>query len=100
MSLPEVPNLGLQIDQLDAVGESMMRMFDVLVMDAIAADKAGLNAMQQRLFDTRELGVLEQMVRHARARDAVPEPGRVAFGRVMKIKTQRNQLAHDEGEDG
>ena len=80
MAMPEISDLRFQIDQFDAVRKAVMDVFDMLVMDPIALDKACLNAMEERLFDTGQFGVSQKMSRHARRRHAVPEPGRARLG--------------------
>lgn len=95
MAMPEITDLGFQVDQFDTVRKTMVHMFDVLMMDPVALDEPRLDAVKERLLDTSELGVGQQVARHAGTEHAVPEPGRAGLGRMMKIKTQRDQLAHD-----
>jgi hypothetical protein len=86
MSLPERSHLRFQIDQFDAMGKPVMKMFDMLVMNAVAANKTGLHPMQQRLLDTGEFRMLEQMARHARPQEPMPHPRGMAIGGLVKIE--------------
>lgn len=95
MAMPEIADLRFQVDQFDTVRKTMVHMFDMLVMDPVALDESRLYAVKERLVDTGELGVGKQVARHAGTGHAVPQPGRARLCRMMKIETQRDQLAHD-----
>lgn len=93
--LPELTNLGFQIDQFNTMWKAVVYMLDVFVMDPVPVDKACLYAVKKRLLDSGDLGVVEEVPRHAGSRDSMPESRRLALGRIMEVKTQRDQLAHD-----
>lgn len=66
MPLPEITQLDFEVDQFDALRKPVMQMFDVLMMNTVAANETRLHTMQQRLLDARELRLRKQMPRHAR----------------------------------
>ncbi len=65
--------------------------FDVLMVYPVSAQITRMNAVQDRLLDTRVLRVMQQMACQARPRDAMPEAACVhglgALG-MMKIQAQ------------
>lgn len=80
MAMPEIADLRFEVDQFDTVRETMVYMFDVLVMDPVALDESRLYAMKQCLLDPCELGVGQEVTCHARAGHAVPETGWAGLG--------------------
>ncbi|CAN7661718.1 hypothetical protein LJR031_005156 [Caballeronia sp. LjRoot31] len=55
MRTPEVAHFGIQVDEFDAVRETVMRNLDVFVMQPVTFQVTRMDAMQERLFDTRFL---------------------------------------------
>lgn len=96
VAMPEIADLRFQINQFDAVRKAMVHVLHMLVVNPVALDETSLDAVEERLFDARELGVGQQMPRHAGSGYTVPEPGRSGLRGMMKIQTQRDQLAHND----
>lgn len=46
MHVPEITHFGLQINELDAVRETVMRNFDVFVMEPVAFEITRMDTMQ------------------------------------------------------
>ena len=92
--LPEVPQLVFPIDQFDAVGKPVMNMFGVNVVKPIAAEIAGMDAMQNGLLDARAFRMTQEMMRKTRARDAMPQACRMRFGGVVKIQAKCREFGH------
>lgn len=67
MAVPEITHLRFQVDQLETMRKTMMDVLNVLVMNAVTLDEACLYAVKECLFDARQLGVSEQVSRHAGA---------------------------------
>jgi hypothetical protein len=99
MLLPEFAQPRFEVDQFDTLRKAVMQRFDMRMMQTVTTNKARLHTMQQRLFDARALCMREQMPRHARTRNTMPETRRMAFGRMMKVQPQRNEFAHDVNRD-
>jgi hypothetical protein len=67
MRMPEVAYFGIQVNEFDAVRETMMRNLDVFVVQPVTFQVPRLDAMQERLLDARLLCVAKQMRGQARA---------------------------------
>ncbi len=55
MRTPEVSHLGIQVNEFDTVRKTVMRNLDVFVMQPVTFQVTRMDAMQERLFDTRFL---------------------------------------------
>ena len=55
MRTPEVTHFGIQVNEFDAVRETVMRNLDVFVMQPVAFQITRVDAMQECLFNTRFL---------------------------------------------
>lgn len=95
MAMPEIADLRLQVNQFDTVRKPVVYVFNVFVMDAVAFDESCLYAVEERLLNTCQLGVSQEVSCHGRARQSMPKPGRTGLGGVVEVKAQRDQLAHD-----
>jgi len=51
MRTPEFTYFGIQINEFDAVRETVMRNLDVFVMQPVAFQVTRVDAMQERLLD-------------------------------------------------
>jgi len=51
MRTPEVAHFGIQVNEFDAVRETVMRNLDVFVMQPVAFQVTRVDAMQERLLD-------------------------------------------------
>lgn len=67
MPMPEIAHLRFQVDQLETVRKAMVHVLNMFVMNAVALDESGLYAVEECLFNARQLGVGEQVSRHAGA---------------------------------
>ena len=55
MRTPEIAHFGIQVNEFDAVRETVMRSLDVFVMQPVAFQVTRMDAMQECLFNTRFL---------------------------------------------
>lgn len=55
MRTPEVAHFGIQVNEFDAVRETVMRDLDVFVTQPVTFQVTRMDAMQECLLDTRFL---------------------------------------------
>jgi hypothetical protein len=67
VAMPEITHLRFQVDQFETVGKTMVHVLDMFVMNTVALDEASLYAVKECLFNARQLGMGEQVPRHAGA---------------------------------